>query len=93
VLTCNDAYLPNAFSPNGDGINDLLFIIGLEPGSLLAFEIYNRWGEKVFETNDVNASWDGTFNNEILPMGVYVWNISYNSGTNLVKSGNVTLVR
>ncbi|MFN0274560.1 MAG: gliding motility-associated C-terminal domain-containing protein [Chitinophagales bacterium] len=94
VLTCNDAYLPNAFSPNGDGINDLLFIIGLQPGNLLAFEIYNRWGEKVFETNDVSTTWNGTFNNESLPMGVYVWNLRfYNGGTIFVKSGNVTLVR
>lgn len=94
VISCNDAVLPNAFSPNDDGINDFLYIIGLEPGNLLSFEIFNRWGEKVFETTDVSASWNGTYQDKELPMGVYVWVITYHSaGTNLQKSGNVTLVR
>ncbi|MBC8047974.1 MAG: gliding motility-associated C-terminal domain-containing protein, partial [Fimbriimonadaceae bacterium] len=51
VTVCNDLFLPNAFSPNNDGINDLLYLIGLLPENLISFTVYNRWGEIVFETN------------------------------------------
>jgi gliding motility-associated-like protein len=94
VTTCNDAFVPNAFSPNGDGINDILYIIGLEEGDLLSFSIFNRWGELVFETHDVTTSWDGTHNGKNAPLSVYAWKLEYiKAGVNVIKSGHTTLVR
>lgn len=87
-------FVPTAFSPNGDGENDQLFVRGnnLEEFS---FVVYNRWGQKVFETTDKDFGWNGTFKNEFLPPGVYGYYLSakcYN-GQDYFKKGNVTLVR
>ncbi|MBC8046534.1 MAG: gliding motility-associated C-terminal domain-containing protein, partial [Fimbriimonadaceae bacterium] len=82
------------FSPNNDGINDLLYLIGLLPENLISFTVYNRWGEIVFETNDILAAWDGKYDNEDVPMGVYAFTIQYiNAGVIQIRSGNITLVR
>jgi gliding motility-associated-like protein len=62
--------IPNAFTPNGDGLNDSLKIIGTH---ILSFElkIFNRWGQLMFETNDILDKWDGTYMGEACPSGVY----------------------
>lgn len=94
ISICNDVFLPNAFSPNGDGINDVIYIIGLQPQNLISFTIYNRWGEIVFETNNITDSWDGIFNGLESPMGVYAWTVQYETGgVKQMQSGNITLVR
>ncbi|CAN5241305.1 hypothetical protein BH09BAC1_BH09BAC1_03250 [soil metagenome] len=54
--------VPTAFTPNADGNNDLIFVRGWGIQSLVEFKIYNRWGQLIFETNDINQGWDGTFN-------------------------------
>lgn len=72
-------FIPNLFTPNGDGSNDVLLIYGGGVESL-HFKIYNRWGALVFESNSYNemqtTGWDGKFNNEDQPDGVYVWVLS-----------------
>ena len=69
--------LPTGFSPNGDGVNDLFGIIKyLNIEKLNRFDIYDRWGEKVFTTQDINAKWDGTYNGEKLPIGAFVWYVN-----------------
>tara|TARA_Y100000385_G_scaffold91364_1_gene94274 strand:+ start:385 stop:795 length:411 start_codon:yes stop_codon:yes gene_type:complete len=88
-------YSPNAFSPDGDGINDVFKISGQ---AMLDFkiEIYNRWGQMVYKSIDLSNGWDGTFKGKNLPTGTYVYKIKtskYGVEQELVKSGSVALVR
>lgn len=68
------AIVPNAFSPNGDGANDILYVY-YKGVRRLVFRIHNRWGEKVFETDDMTQGWDGTFKGVPAQDGVYVWDL------------------
>jgi gliding motility-associated-like protein len=81
VSSCQVMTLPNAFTPNGDGVNDLLFTICNPCDGFLSLTIYNRWGEPVFETSDPGIGWDGTFNGESAELGAYSYVLRYN-GTN-----------
>lgn len=63
-------FVPNIFSPNNDGANDILFVEGKNIESI-EFIIFNRWGQKIFVTNNVNNGWDGTFKGKDVPEGVY----------------------
>lgn len=88
-------YFPTAFSPNGDGINDLFkpkYSFDLKRFSL---RVYNRWGEEVFATTDVNEGWNGWYKNMEQPIGVYTWTSEYSfaNGKKQLQSGNVTLMR
>ena len=88
--------LPNAFSPNSDFNNDELGLIHKSIRELQEFKIYNRWGELVFDgNNDLNATWDGTYNGKEQPVGVFVAHIkalgAYGKLFNFKK--NVTLIR
>lgn len=89
-----DIFVANVFSPNGDGFNDFLFARarGLEE---LLFIVYDRWGEKIFETQSVNGYWDGTYKGAPLPTGVYVYVAKgkFKSGDEVIQKGNVTLLR
>ena len=88
-------YSPNAFSPDGDGINDLFKISG--QGMIdFQIEIFNRWGQMVYESIDLSNGWDGTFKGKNLPTGTYVYKIKtskYGVEQKLVKNGTVALVR
>lgn len=85
--------VPTAFSPNMDGNNDLLFVLGSV--EKLDFAIYNRWGQQVFRTTDRAKGWDGTFNGQALNAGVFAYRLSgiLPSGGNVEQKGNITLVR
>jgi gliding motility-associated-like protein len=86
--------VPNAFSPDGDGVNDFLFVYGLGIETL-DFKVYNRWGQLVFETNDRNRGWDGTFKGVPQEMDAYAWiaTATFITGSSKTLKGNVTLVR
>lgn len=86
---------PNAFSPNGDGINDLYNFIDRGDIAGFNFGIYNRWGEIVFESNNASISWDGIFNGKEAAVGVYVYLLTATDlkGRNYTYHGNFTLVR
>jgi gliding motility-associated-like protein len=86
--------MPNAFSP-GSEPNPVFKVLHMGAATLKSFRIYNRWGVKMFETSDINKGWDGTFNGEPQPMGVYVYTVEAvsNTGKPFVNQGNVTLVR
>ena len=71
-----ELYFPNAFSPNGDGTNDFFDIDGSFV-SEFELKIFNRWGEKVFESDDLRNSWDGFFNGQECPVDGYLWHCSY----------------
>lgn len=87
-------FVPNVFSPNGDGFNDVLRIRG-KGIEELQFIVFNRWGEKVFETSDVNSGWDGTYNGEPMNLSVFVYVLKgkYKNGKFFDVKGNVTLMR
>lgn len=78
IVIPSQVYLPNAFTPNGDQLNDVLRPIG-PTGGIMNFNllIFNRWGQLVFEGNDINESWDGNIRNEPAPPGVYVYRVTY----------------
>lgn len=87
-------FIPNIFSPNGDGRNDILYayIKGIKK---MTFNIYNRWGEKVFTATDPLVGWDGTYKNKLAPEGVYVYDIQvvYWDNIQVKDKGSITLVR
>jgi gliding motility-associated-like protein len=86
--------VPSGFSPNGDGNNDFLFVYG-GPYKELLFTVYNNWGEKLFETTDLNIGWDGRFKGAEQPLGVYVWTVrvvTYDD-QEITDKGDVTLIR
>jgi len=92
-------YVPNAFSPNGDGINDE-FMVTLSNYGFFRMLIFDRWGEKLFETNNPFDGWDGTFKGAVLNPGVYVYYIDVSFGTEeppvdytKYRKGSVTLIR
>ena len=88
-------YAPTAFSPDGDGINDYFNVVG-QGLTNYTIEIYNRWGQMVFKSNDMNVKWDGNFRNKKAPAGTYVYKVNsvdFGSEIRLIKSGSVSLVR
>ncbi len=86
--------VPNAFTPNGDNLNDCFGIRNWGSVTLQQFTIYNRWGQKVFETNDPNACWDGTFQGVMQPAGSFVYLIRATSFCgDVVKKGSLLLIR
>ncbi len=93
-------FIPNTFSPNGDGQNDIFYPRGVGLRNIRSFRIYNRWGEKVFERsqiqlNDVSQGWDGTYKGKELSPDVYVYIIEgeCEGGEQLNWKGDVTMMR
>ncbi len=95
-MVCNDdaLFIPNAFSPNDDQINDVLLVRGAEGFNSMNLIIYNRWGEKVFESSDPKIGWDGRFEGEPLSPDVYGYYLTVTcpAGT-IVDKGNITLLK
>ncbi|MDG1797044.1 MAG: gliding motility-associated C-terminal domain-containing protein [Flavobacteriales bacterium] len=88
-------YSPTAFSPDGDGINDLFKVYG-QGMSDFKIEIFNRWGQMIYKSFELSKGWDGTFKGKNLPTGSYVYKIKtseYSEDKKLVKTGTVALVR
>jgi len=88
------AVVPNAFSPNGDGENDILYVRGQDVAQL-NFIIYDRWGEKVFETHSLDVGWDGTFRGQEMDPGVFVYHMHaiFTDGSDKIEKGDITLVK
>jgi gliding motility-associated-like protein len=88
-------YIPNSFSPHGDGTNDKFQVYA--PGAEnVSMKIFNRWGEKVFDyTGDLNGGWDGTFAGRIAQIDVYVYYVEviYGDGQKIAKEGSITIVK
>lgn len=93
----HDVWLPSAFSPNGDGRNDLFHILTDNPNIVLVdLSVYDRWGERVFSTHDKTQGWDGTYHGQFAEVNVYYWTVKYKvlgSDEVFSKKGDVTLVR
>lgn len=87
--------IPTAFSPNKDGLNDIFRPLNKNLNKIV-FQVFNRWGEKVYETDQIGEGWDGTFKGVKQDMGVFAWQAQYQllgSPQSLSASGNVTLVK
>jgi gliding motility-associated-like protein len=91
---CGEVFVPNAFSPNDDGNNDVLKVRGFCLESM-TFMVFNKWGEKVFETNDKEKGWDGNYKDQPMNTDVFVWRLEGKrfDGKAYFDKGNVTLVR
>jgi len=88
-------FIPNAFTPNGNGQNDVLYVRALGNVNLNFFRVYDRWGKIIFETHNLSEGWDGTYNNKPMMPGAYLyeWEATCGSGDLISKQGNVTLLR
>jgi gliding motility-associated-like protein len=96
VYSKNVLLIPTAFSPNGDGINDVFKVVKhLNVKTLNYFEVYNRWGEKIFSTTNLDQGWDGSFKGKECPQGEYVWQIqmSLSNGQTRNLKGILLLIR
>lgn len=90
-----NAVLPNAFSPNGDGLNDIFILEPMdERVRLKDFSVYNRYGQRVFFTRDITEGWDGNYNGKMADLDTYFYLVRYIIGANTYSlKGDVTLIR
>jgi gliding motility-associated-like protein len=90
---CGEVFIPDAFSPN-ESYNPILYVRG-DCITSMDFNVFDRWGNKVYESQNLNNGWDGTYKGLPLNMGTYIWLVKATllDGTNFEKKGNVTLVR
>ena len=93
-------YAPSAFTPNGDGKNEVFRLIGLYSDIQLNLSVYNRWGELIFSSDDLYTGWDGTSGGQISPEGTYIWVAKIRfldkdvvTNNNVVLKGSITLLR
>jgi gliding motility-associated-like protein len=102
TVTCEQSqvYIPNGFSPDGDGVNDLFVIRSAGMVKIKYFRVFNRWGVLVFErniffTNDFGNAWDGKIRGVLSPPDVFVYTaeIMCDNGTSFTFKGNITLIR
>lgn len=96
VFGKNVLLIPSGFSPNGDGVNDVFKVVKyLNIKKLNKFVVYDRWGNLVFETTDINKGWDGSYKDQPVAASTYVWHIevmTYDKEI-ITKDGNITLIR
>jgi gliding motility-associated-like protein len=88
--------VPNAFTPNGDGLNDFLYPLGAYKADNLEFKVYNRLGQLVFQSNDWTSKWDGTIKGQPQDAGIYVWTLKYilrDTGKHIFMKGSTVLIR
>lgn len=87
-------YIPNTFIPDGDRINNV-FVGSFIGVKWIELEIYNRWGEKIYETKEISFEWDGTFKGRVVPDGTYTWLLKYkpNDGDITIRTGHVNVLR
>jgi gliding motility-associated-like protein len=92
--TCGELFVPNFFSPNDDGVNDQLCVYG-KCIEQMYFAIYDRWGEKVFESTDQSKCWNGVFKGEKMNTAVFVYYLQATlvNGSSITRKGNISLTR
>ena len=93
-------FVPTAFTPNGDNVNDLLLVHGAEGAQVVSFTVFDRWGTLLFSTGDydinvLNIGWDGSYRGKLSPTGGYTWKaeVRFLDGTEKLASGHTTLLR
>ena len=88
--------IPSAFTPNGDGLNDVFRPVGPKFQRLVEFRVFNRWGQQVFYSDSPEHGWDGTFNGVPQSTDVYYYQIIVaqpTTGENIAYKGDITLIR
>jgi len=88
--------VPNAFTPNDDGLNDYLYPLNAFKADNLEFKVYNRLGQLVFQSTDWTSKWDGTFKGQPQDPGVFVWTLKYtlrDTGKSFFLKGSAVLIR
>lgn len=96
VVGVNHVLLPSGFSPNGDGVNDYFGVLKHKNVKRLEYlDVYNRWGQKIYSTEDINDKWDGRIGNQLVPSGTYTWMIKIvtNEGDIIKKEGNISIIQ
>lgn len=97
LQSVNNCYIavPSAFTPNGDGLNDYLYPLNAYKATDLTFQVFNRWGQKLFETKDWTKKWDGTSGGVQQATGVYIWMLQYKDEKKkpVFLKGTVALIR
>ncbi len=94
-VNCGKVPMPTAFSPNSDGRNDEFYISNpFSIQTLERFEIFDKWGNKVFETNNINERWDGSYHGQMVNPGIFIYKLKYScGGDDLTASGSVMVLR
>ncbi len=96
VVNCEASavFIPTAFSPNADGKNDVLYVRGSDCITQIHLQVFDRWGELVFETTNSSLGWDGTFRGKVLNAGVFAYSLEaiLSNGQSINKTGNITLL-
>jgi gliding motility-associated-like protein len=90
----NTIFVPNTFTPNNDGKNDVLYVYG-NTIAKMKLRVYNQWGQFIYESLNIQNGWDGTYKGDVQPNGVYVYFLEaeFNDGTKTTKKGTITLLR
>lgn len=90
-----DIFVPTAFSPNNDNLNETFGVVDYSTVSYFSLQVYNKWGQLVFTTNDISQKWDGTFKGKKVPNGSYLWMLNYTNlrGRKFYDQGTVMLIR
>ncbi len=91
---CGEVFLPNRFSPNGDGLNDALCLMG-GCFTAISLNVYDRWGRRIYRSNDPDNCWDGRHDGEALPVGAYAFTLyaERRNGDTVERSGTIKLLR
>lgn len=94
TLSTKEIFVPNVFTPNGDGKNDVLYVYG-NYISAIQFYVFNQWGQLIFRSDALSSGWDGTFKGQQQPVGVYAYTLRVvlRDGTVKIKKGAVNLIR
>ena len=95
VVPYMNIYLPNSFTPNGDGLNDT-FIPKMNGIVEFNLQVFNLWGERIFEATGIESKgWDGTYKGQLIPAGNYIYRIDYVNWEGIKKSasGSISLIR
>lgn len=90
-----ELYIPNAFTPNGDGLNDYFKILNITTEKIIDFRVFNRWGTIMYRSGgDNHAAWDGKYKEKLQPTGVYgyLMKIGYPDGQIATYKGTITLL-
>ncbi|MCX6182145.1 MAG: gliding motility-associated C-terminal domain-containing protein [Bacteroidetes bacterium] len=96
IYVIRKVYAPNAFTPNGDGKNDVFYFSSVSVNEDFELMIFNRWGELIFTSHDINDGWDGTYQGRSVQIDTYVWKVRYkrdHTATWKEEIGKVTLLR